>query len=362
MKSKRLLSASTARAGQQAGGHLLALAWLTLLSSCTEPTTAARESLRLDGQTMGTSWSVQVVGEAMRPTPLKGEIEQLLQRLLDIMSHYQPDSELSRFNRADDQTQWMKVSPELVQLLESANKISALSGGAFDVTSAPLVALWGFGPPGDHAPVGNAAPTAQHIQRARAAVGFRKLRLQHRPAAIATHQPPLTLDLSAIAKGYAVDQIAKYMRNRGHEHFLVEIGGEVRAHGRNAHGEKWRLAVEQPLAQSRLPLTVLHLSGSAIATSGDYRNYRALTDGRRVTHLIDPRTGQPTTHNLRSVTVLDPACARADALATALAVLGPVEGLALAQRASIPALFLVQGEDGALTQLASDSLSPFLSP
>ncbi len=365
MKLKPFDRISRAHPGPSASALIvLMLTFAGLLAGCTEPATPARDSVRVDGQTMGTSWSVQVVGERPDTTVLTREIDHLLQQVLDVMSHYQADSQLSRFNAASDQTQWRPVSEQLVQVLEAARKVSELSGGAFDVTAAPLVALWGFGPGAggpNPAPTRQPAPQPQAIADTLERVGFDKLRLRFEPPAIAAAQTPLRLDLSAIAKGFAVDLIASHLQGRGHQHFLVEIGGEVRAHGFNTQGAKWRLAVEQPLADSRLPLTVLHITDGAVATSGDYRNFHQLADGRRVTHLIDPRTGHPVTHALRSVTVLAPSCARADALATALAVLGPEQGLALAQKARIPALFLVESEAGQLRQHASDALNDFIA-
>ena len=160
------------------------------------------------------------------------------------------------------------------------------------------------------------------------------------------------MDLSALAKGYAVDRVATVLRDGGYSSFMVEVGGEVVAQGRNADGRSWRVGIEEPDAVQRTVYAAVTLEGSALATSGDYRNYR-IADGRRISHIIDPRTGRPAGHSLASVSVVSATCMVADAWATALSVLGPEEGLALARRLDLAALFIFRQEDGTLGEAST---------
>jgi thiamine biosynthesis lipoprotein len=159
--------------------------------------------------------------------------------------------------------------------------------------------------------------------------------------------------LSAIAKGFAVDRIAEHLERLGIRNYLVEIGGELRARGHNAQGKPWQVAIESPQAGMRAIHRVLSCDGLAMATSGDYRNFFE-EHGKQYSHIIDPRLGRPVSHGLASVTVLDPSCARADALATALMVLGPDAGYELAFEEGLTVLLIVK-HDGKLVEKATPS-------
>jgi len=294
------------------------------------------------GRTMGTTYSVQVVAPppSFESNGLHAEIDTLLRRINDQMSTYLEDSELSRFN-ASRKTDWLNASPELVAVVLQAQRVSELTGGAFDVTVGPLVNLWGFGPATrrDHAPPDEAIESA--MQR----TGYRQLHVKDAPSGLRKGIPDLYVDLSAIAKGYAVDRMAEQLERRGIHNYLVELGGEIRGRGHNARGTPWQVAVEKPSPGERTVHQVIAVDGVGVATSGDYRNYFE-RDGQRYSHTIDPKTGRPITHTLASVTVVNPSAMHADALATGLMVLGPEAGYALAEREALAVLFILKGEDG----------------
>ena len=313
-----------------------------LLAACAGP---AEETL-LQGATMGTSYSVKLVDLPAEQDlqALQTELERRLEQVNAAMSTYLPDSELSRFNQ-NPSTDWVTASPKLLAVLQTAQEISRLSDGAFDISVGPLVNLWGFGPTASR----GQAPSLDQIQAARKRVGYQLLQLRADPPALRKARPDLYLDLSAIAKGYAVDLLAAYLNSQGLTNFLVEIGGEVWGRGHNRHGRPWRIAIEKPDPGSRSVHDIVELDGQGIATSGDYRNFFEQA-GNRYSHSIDPASGRPVQHALASVTVLAPSVMRADALATALLVLGPERGLALAEQQGLAALFIMREGEGFSTR------------
>jgi thiamine biosynthesis lipoprotein len=317
---------------------LLALA--AALPGCDRESAPA-ETL-LQGSTMGTSYSVKVVDlpAGLSAKSLQAAIDQILEAVNDSMSTYREDSELSRFN-GNPGGDWVPTSPELLGVLEAAQETSRLSDGAFDVTVGPLVNLWGFGPGAAR----DRIPDDSEIQSAKARVGYRQLHLRSDPPAIKKDLPGLYLDLSAIAKGYGVDAVAAHLESLGLQNYLVEIGGEVWGKGSNARGTPWRIAIEKPSPGERAVYAVVQLDKVGIATSGDYRNYFEL-QGQRFSHTIDPATGRPVTHALASVTVLGKSVMQADALATALLVLGPERGYRLAEQHDLAALFIMNKDNG----------------
>lgn len=295
---------------------------------------------------MGTSYSVKL---AHSPTQAQQQLlgRQITARLGDInaqMSTYLTDSDLMRFNLAAS-TDWQPVPDSLVELVDRASRISELSNGMFDVTVGPLVNLWGFGNAGGR----DAPPTAQQVEALLAQVGHRHLESRRAPPALRKAVPGLQIDLSSIAKGWAVDQIAQLLSAQGFDNFLVEIGGEVYARGERQPGRPWHIAIEQPLEDRRAALRVVSLHDMAMATSGDYRNFFAV-DRRRYSHTIDPKTGQAVQHRLASVTVFADNCTDADAWATALLALGDHDGPALADRLGLQALFVTRTGAGFIEQ------------
>jgi len=320
---------------------LFGLAIAALLLALWYRGRGAAATTRLAGKTMGTTWSV-VLGKApdgVDPASLQPLLQQKLDRINKLMSTYDPDSEISRFNDSSS-TEWFTVSPETAQVVALAQDISRLSGGAFDVTVGPLVDLWGFGP----VPRRELRPADSEIAAVRKRVGYWYLQVRQSPAALRKEITGLRVDLSAIAKGYAVDELAALLTAQGFVDMLVEIGGEMQIKGVNPDGKPWRIAVEKPTPGQRAVEQVFPLTDTGMATSGNYRNFFTEA-GQRFGHTIDPATGRPVRHKLASVTVLAPTCAVADALATALMALGDERALDLCLRERIAAyLLLHQGE------------------
>ncbi len=300
-----------------------------------------------EGPTMGTTFAVRVVADDLddaRVAALRTTIEQTLAGVDERMSTYRPESEVSRFNRAHT-TDPFRVSADTLAVLRHALEISELTDGAFDVTVAPLVDAWGFGPAGEP----SALPTERDIERLRRRVGFRQLRIEPATSSLRKLVPRLSCDLSALAKGYAVDRVAERLRAEGLGSYLVEVGGEVRAAGLSPRGDAWRVGIERPGPGPPAVQRLVRLRDRALATSGDYRNYYEVA-GRRVSHTIDPRSGRPVDHGLASVSVVEPLCVRADAIATALGVLGPDAGYELAVAQGWAALLIVRHDDGTLRE------------
>jgi thiamine biosynthesis lipoprotein len=296
---------------------------------------------RIDGDAFGTTYSVQLVVEPDGATQaaVQSALTAQIDRVNAQMSTYHADSELSTLNRSEV-LEATAISAPLALVLEEAIRVHARSGGAFDVTIGPLVNAWGFGPE-------IVTPPSQEVlAEARAKVGTDKLTLDREASTLARAQPGLYIDLSAIAKGYAVDAMGDAIEQAGHHRYLVELGGEVRARGTNVKGQPWSVGIEAPDGGAQDVFEQLPLRDLSIATSGNYRNVRTV-DGTTITHILDARTGEAVSHGLGSVSVLHPSCMTADAFATALYVLGTQEGRALAERDGIAALFLSPGIDGA---------------
>ena len=299
---------------------------------------------------MGTTWSVRYLGGAETSASRPG-IEAVLEKVVAQMSGWRPDSAICRFNAAPAGS-WHTLPGEFQAVLDCALEIAEASGGAFDPSMAPLVDLWGFGP----VPAAEGTPEPAAIARALARMGWRGLR----PEGDRLLQPGgMGLDFCGIAKGYAVDLVTEYLVAQGLASFLVEIGGELRGQGMKPDGSPWWVEIEAVPGMAAPDANfVVALHGLSVATSGDYRRFFE-QDGRRYSHTLDPRTGRPVAHDVASVTVLDPSCMRADAWATALFVLGAREGLAMAAREGIPALFVTR-EEGRLAEHLSPALAAML--
>lgn len=315
---------------------LIALVALSVHRLGQRPPEAVMTTLR--GETMGTVYLVTVVGQHPE-SELQAAVDEELSRIDRLMSTYKPDSELSRFNRHES-TEPFGVSADTAKVAAAARRISEQSDGAFDVTVGPLVALWGFG-----AGAQVNEPTDEALAQTREHVGYRKLIVELEPPSLRKLDPRLRVDLSAIAKGYAVDQVAELLRARGAGAFLVEVGGEVRVQGLKPNAQRWQLGIERPSDGERAVQRVVELTDTAMATSGDYRNYYE-RDGVRVSHTIDPRTGRPITHALASVTVLHESAMYADGYATALNVLGPNGARQVADAVGLPMLMIIRSAGG----------------
>lgn len=296
----------------------------------------------LTGQTMGTSYSIKLIDPpaSVDRERLAQAIRARLETVETRFSTYMPASELSRINTTMSAA-WIPVSEELCAVVESAIAISRRTNGAFDITVGPLVLLWGFGPESDR----SVPPGDELVAEARSSVGYEKLDTDCTVPALRKALPSVYIDLSAYAKGYAVDRLAELLDERGLVDYLIEIGGELFMRGHNAQKELWAIAVEKPADAKREVQSVVHITDSGMATSGDYRNFY-VHDGVRYSHTIDPETGRPVTHNAAAVTVISETAAEADALATALLVMGPDKGMMFAAQERIAAYFLLRTDRG----------------
>lgn len=292
--------------------------------------------LALSGPTMGTTYTVKVVAPpaSVDAKLVQVTIDEVLAQIDGSMSGYRADSEVTRFN-ASASTQWCNVSADLAAVVRASLDISEASDGALDITVAPLVAAWGFGPAGEPKEL----PSVEQIAQIEATVGYRKLHVRLDPPALRKDVAGLSIDLNGIAPGFAVDRLADRLRGLRIENFMIDIGGEIRAHGRNSRGEPWHIAIEHPVDTQRTPYASVWLDGAAVSTSGEYRDYYE-RNGRRYSHTIDPRTGRTLDRAPGSVVVVASSTAQADGWATAMNVLGPREGLALAARRHMPVLFI----------------------
>ncbi len=307
---------------------------------------------------MGSLYTVKIVGAQLseaQTEALQAEVDQRLKEVNRQMSHYQPDSELSQFNRAPAQAPF-KISPDFARVLRLSLDLNRRSGGAFDPTLGPVINLWGFGEKTD---VRKTPPAAQ-LREALKRTGCQHLSLTARNELV-KDIPDLQLNLSAIAKGFGVDEMAQVLRLHGLTNLYVSISGEVFALGHNAKGQKWQIGVSTPVLDWRSgdPMAgVLSLSGQAVSTSGDYQKYFVDDKGRRLCHIFDPKTGQPVQHNLGSVSVVADNCMTADALSTTLFVLGPKEGLRFIETwTNAAALFIVREPDGQFRQILSSKFT-----
>ena len=315
-----------------------------LLSGC-----APVSEHKIAGRTMGTTYHVTVVTRG----PVSGLQEKIDQRLEEIersLSTYREESEISRFNRFSRVGEEFRVSDDFLQVMRAGARVFALSGGAWDGTVRPLVDLWGFGPPG----AAPGAPPADEIAARLGDVGFQKIEIRE-TGALVKRQASVTVDLSSIAPGYGVDQVADLTRREGFSRFIVEIGGEVYAAGSRRDGRAWRVGIGRPRADAAPDdvYRVAPLRDAAFSTSGDYRAF-FVRDGVRYSHVLDPRTGRPVSNGVVSVSVRAPDCTLADGLSTAVMVMGAESGLALLERLEgVEGLVVVETKDGRLEDHAS---------
>ena len=320
------------------------LLWLAvfLLSGCQKPP-AGPPIDTIQGQTMGTTYSIRAVIDRANPgklAALQADVDAALAEVNRQMSTYDPQSKLSQFNQAPVD-KWLPAPGELLTIIDQAHEISDATGGAFDVTVGPVVNLWRFGPDKER----KNFPTDEEIAAAKKLVGYQRIETNHELFAIKKTQADIYVDLSAIAKGHGVDVVFQVLKDHGLTDFMVEIGGEVRATGLKPNGEPWQIGIEFPGGEAGSFDEIVGLSDMALATSGDYRNF-FMHEGKRYSHTIDPTTGRPVTHDLASVSVLHPKCALADGWATALLVLGPDAGYNLAEKQKLAAFFQIRKPNG----------------
>ena len=310
------------------------------------------------GNSMGTTFLIKIATEKISKQQQKKIYQTIRTKLSDInnkMSTYLDSSEISRLNRFK-KTIPLRVSTETLTVMAEAQVISRLTQGALDITINPLVNAWGFGPE----PNTGKIPTTKEIFQIKSKIGWEKLELDFSTSTIRKLDPGLSCDLSAIAKGYAVDQLSDTLvRLNFHQH-MVELGGEVKASAHNASSQTWKIAIEKPSTRGKGVQRILPLSSLAIATSGDYRNFYD-TKGVRLSHTIDPRNGRPVDHSVVSVSVVDPSCMRADGYATALMVLGETQGYQLATEQDLAVLFLIRTAQGSFREIETPAFQRIYS-
>ena len=299
----------------------------------------SKSMVLLSGQTMGTTYSIKYWSNLKDLNKLKvhKKVEFELHSVNQTMSTYVKDSELSRLNKSDKINEWINISPDLFIVLTEAKYIHMITKGAFDITIGPLVNIWGFGPLGR-----KKKPTDGEISKILKKIGTEKFSIKKvgKKYLFKKQIKDLYLDLSAIAKGFGVDEIASSLERLGIINYLIEVGGEVKTKGVKNNGKKWKIAVEAPLEGERSYNKIISLSNKSIATSGNYRNFFK-KDGIKFHHTIDPHTGRPVNRNIKSATVISKkSCMRADALATAFMVLGEVEGQKIANDLNISTFFI----------------------
>ena len=312
-----------------------------LMVSCTEGPKDGRNSVVLKGQALGTNWMVRAFSyKPIGANELRDEIVAKIEESERILSHWRPDSNLYQLN-ASLSTEPISVPPLLHELIVHAKWTHEQTGGAFDPTIAPLVNLWGFGPVSENR---TRIPTEEEIAHALGLVGMKQLEILS-DGRVRKKIPTLQIDLSGSAKGEIIDVICALLDQMGIVNYLVEIGGEIRTRGSGKDQRGWRVGLENGSRESeRFTLSLFDYS---VATSGTYRQSKPIPDSAKpASHLIDPRTGRPVKHDLLAVNLLAPTARDADALATALMILGPEKGMALAEEMDLSARFCLKEANG----------------
>lgn len=317
--------------------------------SATTPATPASTATVLDGKTMGTFWRVSVIGvDEAKAQALRAKVQALLDADDRLLSTWKNDSALMRFNHAADTRPW-PVSEAMADIVTLSLRIGAKTDGAMDITVGPLVNLWGFGP--DKQPV--ATPDAQAIAAAKARTGLQHLQVINQSGRqfLQKDIPDLFVDLSTVGEGYAADHLARLMEQEGISRYLVSVGGALVSRGMNGEGKPWRVAIQKPTDRENAVQAIVDINGHGISTSGSYRNYYEL-DGKRISHVIDPQTGQPITHKLVSVTVISPTALEADGWDTGLMVLGPEKAQQVVREQGLAVYMIVKEGEGFKTWMS----------
>lgn len=311
-----------------------------------------------EGRTMGTYYRVSIVDRKdviQDEDTYQKNIDSIFDGIIDDMSNYHQHSRLSTFNQERTTTPFL-ISPDTAEVIRESLRLGQLTQSALDITATPLIRLWGF----ENAEYREVYPSKDAIAAAKKKTGLQHIRVIDVLDGVYVQKdiPDLAIDLSAIGKGFAVDKVARYLYQEGFTHYMVEVGGEIRAQGKNASGNPWRVAIERPVVGPTKAQEILQLGSDSIATSGDYRDSYQL-EGEQISHIIDPRTGWPAKNPLVSVTVIHASCMTADGLATAFTVMGKEQALAYANENQI-AVFLVSRENETFVEHYSPAFESYL--
>lgn len=328
----------------------LALLGLAFLASCSD----APDKIMFSGKTMGTTYSVTLYSKDPRHNKeeIQRKVDIVLERVNAQMSTYDPESELSRFNQFEG-TEPVVISRDLERVVTRALEIAEQTDGALDVTVGPLVNLWGFGPQARP----EQEPSREQLEEIRRKVGYKKLRVENHQ--LIKDEPDMYVDLSTIAKGYGVDRVGHLLNQLRIKQYLVEIGGEVLSKGGKPDEASWKLAIEKPVSTERAVQRVVEFKDGALATAGDYRNYYE-EDGRRYSHIIDPKTEFPIQHNLVSTSVYAEDTMSADAYATALMVMGTDKAKSFSKKHNMAVMLIYKTDEG-FEEYISQAFEPLLT-
>jgi len=320
---------------------LLGFFFLLGISGCSR----SPKEINILGETMGTTYTVKIVSEEkIDKDKIQHDIDSVLIMVNNQMSTYVVDSEINKFNSFRGSTPF-QLSPEFYQVVERAFHWMHLTEGAFDITIMPLTTAWGFGTRRDFS-----IPSELEITSALKNSGFDQLMLQL--SGLQKLNPDVQLDVNAIAKGFGVDVIATYLTGVDISNYMIEIGGEISCSGVNRRGEIWNIGIQSPTNGNQGFLGIVKMNNKAIATSGDYRNFY-ISEGKTISHIIDPHSGETVT-DVSSASVIADNCMDADALATALMVMGKEDGINLIESLNgMEALMIIRDEDGSLEEVMS---------
>ncbi|MGX2966587.1 FAD:protein FMN transferase [Ursidibacter sp. B-7004-1] len=339
-------------------GFAFAIITLLLTACNKEP-----EQVLLEGKTMGTTYHVKYIDDGSikslpKPDVIQKELDVILKEVNNQMSTYQRESQISQFNQYHTVDSPFSVAKDFALVVEEGIRLNKVTEGALDITIGPLVNLWGFGPDKRL----NKVPTAEQIAERAKSVGIEKLIVgfenndhQNGKAFLQKKEPNLYVDLSSIAKGFGVDKVASHLNSLGLENYLVEIGGEIYGKGNNLKKQPWTIAIEKPeFTQGTSVQIAVPLQNLGMATSGNYRNYFEDEQGNRLSHIIDPKTLRPITHNLASITVFAPTTMTADGLSTGLFVLGADKALEVAEREKLAVFLIIKNGQEYETKMSSE--------
>ena len=330
-----------------------------LLTACNkEP-----EQILLEGKTMGTTYHIKYIDDGSvknlpKPETIQKELDAILKEVNNQMSTYQRESQISQFNQYHMVDSPFPVATDFALVVEEGIRLNKLTNGALDITIGPLVNLWGFGPDKRL----NKVPTAEQIAERAKSVGIEKLLVgfengdrENGQAFLAKKEGNVYVDLSSIAKGFGVDKVSSHLNNLGINNYLVEIGGEIYGKGNNLKKQPWTIAIEKPeFTQGTSVQIAVPLHNLGMATSGNYRNYFEDEQGNRLSHIIDPKTLRPITHNLASITVFAPTTMTADGLSTGLFVLGADKALEVAEREKLAIFLIIKNGQEYETKMSSE--------